>query len=703
MVRRLLSTTALALSACMASAAHAAAPACAERLLPPSPGAATGQRAITARDLIELRDFGKLSDHSRSHSFRLSPDGKFAALILRRADTASNSYCFGVMLVPLDGRTPPRLLDSGGDFIATLTDPYGASGVPSGLPMTEAPVWSPDGRSLAYLRRDRGNTRIWRVDLDGSPARPVAQPGSAPQDLAWSIDGRHLLFTTRSGYEAGLAEIEREGRAGFLYDTRFWALAFARPTPRLPIPFETNALDLATGRIRIVTAGEADAMKGARTQGAGGAQLRARSASGVVAWAEPDPARPRSAPRLLLARGDRPIRCVAPICAGPVGGLWWLDDTTLLILRTGNAANGGRSAVYRWRVERDAEPRKVLETDDWLAQCALTEGTLICARETATAPRTLVRIDPVTGHSATLFDPNPETAGWRFGQHARLVWSDSNGVRSYGDLTLPPDHRPGAHHPLIIVQYLSRGFQRGGLGDEYPIQLLAARGYAVLNFHAPQESDEAAAAPDAIAAQRIKVQDWSGRRRILTALEAGVDTAIALGVVDSARIGITGLSDGASTVQFALNNSDRFKAAIVASCCDEPSAVFSVGPAYGGVVAQVGYPPAGEDGRAFWQAQSLAMNAHRIRVPLLMNLADAEFRMAQETFSALRAHDAPVEMYVFEDEWHTKQHPAHRLAIYERNLAWFDFWLRGVETPHPPRDAEIVRWAAMRSVNASRR
>jgi dipeptidyl aminopeptidase/acylaminoacyl peptidase len=102
-----------------------------------------------------------------------------------------------------------------------------------------------------------------------------------------------------------------------------------------------------------------------------------------------------------------------------------------------------------------------------------------------------------------------------------------------------------------------------------------------------------------------------------------------------------------------------------------------VGLAYSDATTRWGYPPPGTDNPAFWRPYSLAANAGKMRTPLLMQLADREYRLAVETYAALDHAGAPVEMYVFPDENHVKSHPEHRLAIYERNLAWFDFWLNG--------------------------
>lgn len=41
--------------------------------------------------------------------------------------------------------------------------------------------------------------------------------------------------------------------------------------------------------------------------------------------------------------------------------------------------------------------------------------------------------------------------------------------------------------------------------------------------------------------------------------------------------------------------------------------------------------------------------------------------------------------------------PAHKLAIYRRNLDWFRFWLLGYVNPSPVKADQYARWRAMKS------
>jgi dipeptidyl aminopeptidase/acylaminoacyl peptidase len=664
-------------------------------LLPPAERAIRGpRRAVTAADLVRLRDIG-LPDgaYSGPSVLAVSPDGRQVAFVLSRADPGRNSHCRALVLMPIEPGARPRIIDRGGDLITLKTFVRGLA-VDTGLPATVTPSWSPDGRWIAWLRRDEGATQAWLARPDGDRGRPVTRSTADVERLAWSRDGRRLLFTTRPGTVDAEKTIDREGASGWLYDDRVATNAGPRPRIREgDAPPVIMSLDPATGSVRAASAAE----KGeyARDDSDG---TNAITRVGRRAWLAPESSSIVSERRIwaIDAKGAT-VRCDVAQCLG-VDHLWWSSKGDELRFLRREGWNREATALYRWRPGSSA-PSRVFATEDAIQNCVVATERLLCSAENATTPRRLVLIDPVSGGRRMIFDLNPEFEAIHLGSVQRLRWRNEQGLEAWGDLVLPPRHRPGTRLPMIVVQYNSRGFLRGGTGDEYPIQLFAANGFAVLSFERPPSI--AASVPGLrteVEANAANYADWADRRSVLSSLLTGVELAIATGNVDPARVGITGLSDGATTVRFALINSRAFAAAAISSCCLEPKTAMT----YGGIAwaqfnTAVGFPLATVDAPDFWRPMSLALNARKIDTPLLMQLSDDEHLLALEAFTALREQYKPVELHVFPDEHHVKWQPAHRLAIYTRNLDWFDFWLRCRIRNDAAGQAQARRWDALRA------
>lgn len=674
----------------------AAAAGCAGRLLPPVSAPPVATRAITPTDLVELRDFGPPdSTPGRENQFGVSPDGRFLAVSLRRADATANRYCIGLLLVATDTREV-RLLDTGGEPILLTVDFRGHADTGTGGIDAQAPGWSPDGRSIAWLRRDHGLTRLWLVSPSGKAARPVTKGPSDVRRFAWSPDGRTLVYMVRPALREAQAAIASEGRSGHLYDLRFWPMSSSVPNPPAGLPMEIRAVDPATGHDRVATAAEQALLvppsAGFLPRDAG---QRARGPQGSMAWVAPEREGQFLGPRPLSARvGGRNRRCGHAACADRIVGLWWLAPDELLFLRDWGNPGGGLVELFRWRPGH--APISVLRTTDPLMDCQFAARALYCAREGPFRPRHVVRIAPGSGTSTTLFDPNPEFGAFRHGPVKRIRVRAGDGAPAYADLVLPPGHVAGQRHPLVVVQYQSRGFLRGGTGDEYPIPVLAERGYAVLSYHRPSPFAFGSATTSLNDFQRINIRGWGDRRRVFTALDAAVDAAISTGTVDPDALGITGMSEGASSAIWALLATRRYRAAAISSCCEDPYTTFyGNGLVYARDAKQWGYPLPEEDREGFWETYSLALGARRVTAPILLQMADREYRFALQAVGALSEAGKPVELYVFPDEYHMKWQPAHRLAIYSRTLDWFDFWLRGKVDPDPARAAQYARWRAM--------
>jgi dipeptidyl aminopeptidase/acylaminoacyl peptidase len=674
-----------------ARAAAAAHPECAAILpggdLPP------GKRPLVPEDLARLRDIGPAEPQAYADPFvTLSPDGRRLAFQLRQGDPERNRFCLAMVILDLTGRQPPTIVDEGGKVLLLTIDFRGIADFPMGYLRVVTPRWSGDGKWIAFLKRSGGTTQVWRAFADGSGSSPLTRSDVDVVDFRIGADGSSIIYATRPGIARQQLEIEKEGLAGWHYDDRFVPFLSKRPLPR-PAPRKVQVLDPATGRVREATEEEAApiaadhqviaAAGAAASIDGGGLEISATNLSG---GASPGSFRAR------LADGST-VTCRAAQCEGAMKPWRMPDRSHVRFFRSEGWADAS-TAIYDWNL-KDGTVRRLYFTDDVLSSCTPEAERLLCRIDSSLEPGRIVRLDPATGDRRTVFDPNPEFAHLTLGRPERLHWRNAFGSETIADLVLPVGYRKGEKYPMVVVQYDTRGFLRGGTDDEYPIQAFANRGYAVLSFKRPK-LEAAGKAADFEEAGRKALEHFADRKNVQASLESGVKIAVDRGIADPARIGITGLSDGSSTLDWALIHSSLFSAAATSSCCWDSTGVASVGPSAARHFRDEGYPGVLDRDNPFWKDVSLLANARRISIPILINASEEEFLDTVVTYTGLREAGVAVDLFVYPGEYHARWQPAHRLATYKRSLDWFDYWLRGVRSTDPDRQPELEQWDRLR-------
>ena len=117
----------------------------------------------------------------RSPFLAWSPDGRQLAFL---ADGGCGQYCFNLYV-----------LNSDGSGLRNLTSKLAAGGG-FGARLAWDPVWSPDGRKIAFVRLDK-RLGVYVVNADGSGVRNLTpKPAEAYAAPAWSPDGRKIAFAS---------------------------------------------------------------------------------------------------------------------------------------------------------------------------------------------------------------------------------------------------------------------------------------------------------------------------------------------------------------------------------------------------------------------------------------------------------------------------------------------------------------------------
>jgi hypothetical protein len=564
------------------------------------PGAA--KRNVRPEDLMALRDFGSNAIvDSFAPGFAVSPNGALLAVQIRQAVPSANDYCQALVLFDLQNPSRlPKILDMGGELIRETAEIYGLKRFPTGMAGALTPKWSHDGRWIAFMRRDNGENHLHVVSAEALQSKGFSRSGADVVDFEWNPGPPSLTVTFVDHNSPELDRYREEGRSGYQYDSRFWMLATTEP-------FEESSAKTRQFQLDLSRFDEWQNARFTETVSRNTAAGQPANSAGI----EIDPA-PVGAyrTRVHAISAGHEIACSFKICDNATVA-WTQQDTGLVVyLRRQGYANAA-TGVYVWRPGKGM-PRQIAETQDAFTGCEL-HRQLICGRETSLSPRDIVEVHLHSGQIRRLVNLNPEWSSLTLGKVTRLHWVNRFGIQGFGDLVMPPKPEPNKRYPLVIVQYISRGFLRGGVGDEYPIQAIAASGVAVLSVNRPLDYGVAMSRSAKAVSKEDLVNLRLDRASAHDSILQGIEIAKQAAPIDHDRMAISGLSDGASSATYALIHSNLFSLALLSTCCEDPQITMtSIGHRYERWMEGQGYHYPQWDSAKGWKRTSLGMNARSI-------------------------------------------------------------------------------------------
>ncbi len=641
----------------------------------------------------DLRRFTFVSDP------QVSPDGKQVAFVHTKIDYKNDGYVKHIWI--WDGEKSRQFT-------------YGPG-------QDSNPRWSPDGKSLHFLSKDREpekKTQLYAIPAEGGEARLVADVENGVSNPKWAPDSKRVLFTSRV-WEGGKPESDvlvvrrldyrlngvglYPGKRVHLHTVRLGG----KPKQITRGEFNVEAADWSPDgkRIAIVTnlAEDQDtshvrdvytlSAKGGDlekvTQGKhlitsvswspGGGEIEylghdfhARGGTNVDIWVTPSGG---GEPENLTASFDRSIgRGVGSDLrvSTPSPGAVWAPDGDALYFLTGTVPTAN---VYR--VGRGTGEVEQLTRGVNVEGFSVSDDASVMAYNAmdATHPAELYVKDEGGARRVTRFNDRL-LRSLELSAPMHYVFRNELGEGIDAWVMKPHGFHPGKRYPAVLQIH---GGPMGIYGDAIYLefQLLAAEGYAVL-YTNPRGSGGYGEEYAAVLQGQWGTVDYGDVMALLD------DALERFDFIDPERLGVTGGSYGGYLANWIVTQTDRFKAAV--SCRSTCNRLSHHGMSdYGyllGESGNMGYPWRDEDKLL---AQSPIRYAGNVKTPTLLIHSENDLRcniqQAEEFFVALKEVGAETELVRFPDESHELSRsgkPKHREERLRHILTWFEKYLKPV-------------------------
>jgi acetyl esterase/lipase len=303
---------------------------------------------------------------------------------------------------------------------------------------------------------------------------------------------------------------------------------------------------------------------------------------------------------------------------------------------------------------------------------------LVFTKSTATEPNDFYIADSSLKNPVRLTDQRPQVTRYTWTEGSMLInYTSDKGDKLQAALFLPAGYEKGKSYPTIVNIYekMSQGanqFANPG-ANGFHRSMYTSNGYAVL-------------LPDIT----YKVNDpgMSAVWCVVPALKA----AIATGIVDAKRVGLTGHSWGGYQTSFLVTQTDMFAAAVAGAPLTNMISMYSlIYKNTGGGNGAIFESSQGRFRGGYWDnwdayyRNSPVFFAKNVKTPLMILHNDrdgaVDFTQGVEYYNTLRRLQKPVIMLEYVGENHGLRKPSNQRDYTVRMLEFFDHHLKGAPAP----------------------
>ncbi len=633
----------------------------------------------------------------------ISPDGKQIIFTRTWVDKVKDQYRSNLWIVDVDGSRARELT--------------------SGARNDSSPVWSPDGKRIAFLSDRDGTNQLHVMWLDTREVAQLTHLEQAPNNIKWSPDGKRIAFTSFVPDNDPILPIklpERPrgaewARPATVVDRLSWASDGRGPVPKgythvfvIDATLGGTPRQITSGKYN--HGGQGGGQQGGYDWSADGKTIYVsairkpeaeylRNDSEIyavdLATLDVKPLTDRKGPdgNPVVSPDGRRIAYVGydeKMYTNHISSLYLMDnDGGAKRLLAGDLMSSPRDLVWAsdgsgvyFSVEEkgsshiyfaplNGAPRQVTSGVHVLNGISLANtGQVAAVRTSFQEPGSLVTFNLKDPAKMTkLIDVNADVLdGLKLGDAEELWFTSKDGWKIQGWLIKPANFETGKKYPMVL-------WIHGGPWSMYSVawnwafQNFAANGYAAL-YANPRGST-------GYGQDFVNGIQYSYPGKDYDDLMAGVDAALAKGFIDEKNLFVCGGSGGGVLTAWIVGHTDRFAAAV--SMRPVINWHSFVGTTDGANWYYQFQKRPWEDPMEF-AARSPLNYVANVKTPTMIMTGEADLRtpmgQSEEFYRALKMLKKETLLVRMPDEFHGWRRPSHQLAQQLYLMAWFEKHMR---------------------------
>jgi dipeptidyl aminopeptidase/acylaminoacyl peptidase len=646
----------------------------------------------------------------------VSPDGKWVAYTVATPDMDANRNASNIWLVSTSSGAPIQLTQSGQD---------------------SSPVWSPDGKMIAFLSSRAGESQVYLLSMDGGEAHPWTSISTGVDIVKWSPDGKTLAFTSgvypdckddacnkkrdeekeKNKVKAHVAEhlLYRhwthwnEGKRGHLFvvpapTSLEQAEASGKPVDltagadydvppdqrggESDINFSPDGKELCftavtdpveaistNGDLFLVpTAGGSQPKKITTNPGFDGNPVYSPDGKYIAYHAQSTPGYESDRWRVMLYdRASGQSQNLSEKFDRSANELAWSADSKTILFL---AENETLQPVYAMAATQGAEPKKIVADSFNTGLSINSKGSMIAFERTSLSMPAEIFAASSDGTNVRQLTHHNESilANLEMNAPEAFWFVSGDGVKVQAMLIKPPNAEAGKRYPLLVL--LHGGPQTmwsNAWGYRWNAQVFSAPGYVTLMINRRGSTGYGQKFTDEI------TNDWGGKAYV--DVMKGIDAAVAkYSYIDGAKVAAAGGSYGGYMADWIATHTNRFKAIISHAGIYDKVAMYATEELWFEDHDMEGTPWSAAENYKKWSPSTYAADLGKYKTPTLIIAGERDYRVpytqSLEFFSALQRQGVPSKLVVFPDEGHWVLKPQNADFWYKTFLDWLAKYLK---------------------------